>query len=87
MRWSTICLKTAPLQAALQLAGSFPCGPICLKTMLRAKLRQRIEISRGQIAMRSSRCPAALDIYQQVANSSHLYQQPAASNLRVVFVG
>ncbi len=76
MRLSTIYLKTAPLQAALQLA------------MLHAKLRQRmqrrhrlrlqpailrarqrIETTRNQIAMRTSRCQAALHI----AGASSLY--------------
>ena len=71
MRWSTICLKTAPLQAALQLAILHAKlrqrmqrrNRLRLQhAILRAKVRQRIETSRGQIAMRTSRCQAAAHI-------------------------
>ena len=71
MRLSTICLKTAPLQAARQIAmlhaklrqrkqRRHRLG--LQHAILRAKVRQRIETPRDQIAMRISRCQAALHI-------------------------
>ena len=71
MRLSPICLKTAPLQAALQLAMLHAKLRQRMQrrhrlrlqhAILRAKVRQRIETTRDQIAMRTSRCQAALHI-------------------------
>jgi len=71
MRLSTICLKTAPLHQALQLAilhanlrqrmqrrHLLTLQP----AILHAKVRQRIETTRDQIAMHTSRCQAAFHI-------------------------
>ena len=71
MRWSTICLKTAPLQAVLQLAILHANLRQRMQdrhllrfesAILHAKVRQRIETTRNQIALPTSRCQAAFHI-------------------------
>ena len=71
MRWSTICFETAPLMVALQLATLHAKlrqrmqrrNRLRLQhAILGAKVRQRIETSRGQIAMRTSRYQDAAHI-------------------------
>ena len=68
MRLSTICLKTAPLHQALQLAilHANLRHQMQQRHLLRlqlsivhAKVRQRIETTRNQIALHTSRCQTA----------------------------
>ena len=71
MRLSTSCLKTAPLHQSLQFAILHAKLRQQMQdrhflrfesAILHAKVRQRIETTRNQIALPTSRCQAAFHI-------------------------